>query len=414
MKKVLVLLASLLLLCMICGMASAGETPVVNVEVVPAGAGTAGMDSTEPYMMPEANEGYVFANITEKDTGRIVHTSSDWVFYFDEYEDGTTLVVNFIKEEEAVLLKTAANASCMIEGANRYVKIGETVQISFEMDESRKNQVAFTGWTLNGVIIGTDPVLNYTVTPGKVPGEARTICAIFRTVGEVDPSETSLPQGTRTLEVEHYPAGAGTDQAAGEYAAGAHVTLEAVANPGYTFSHWECGDFTYDSARLEIGLYEDCVFKAVYTTAPVVKVQPKDATVKEGEKAAFSVEAEGIAPLTYQWQVNTSHSMAKNPRLMNFFLASAEAAEEEWINITGANSATFLTDPALLSWSGRQYRCVLTDGNGGVTITDDATLTVISNVPETGDGFRPAAWMLLLAMGLACALLLNNRQRRTN
>ena len=90
------------------------------------------------------------------------------------------------------------------------------------------------------------------------------------------------------------------------------------------------------------------------TSGPTITVQPKDQNVTAGSKATFTVEATGDG-LTYQWQVNKTGT---------------------WNNCTSAgNKTATFSFTTKASYSGWQYRCVVTDANGSVT-TVSAVLTV--------------------------------------
>lgn len=100
---------------------------------------------------------------------------------------------------------------------------------------------------------------------------------------------------------------------------------------------------------------------------PDVTVQPKDVTVKAGEKATFKVTATGTG-LKYQWQWTSG--------------------SRDWANTTlsGYNTNT-LSFTAQDAHAGRRYRCVITDANGNAIESQAAKLTVtkdlvISEQPE--------------------------------
>ncbi len=86
-----------------------------------------------------------------------------------------------------------------------------------------------------------------------------------------------------------------------------------------------------------------------------ITAQPANVSASAGATAKFTVKATGYQ-LTYQWQYN-SGSGWKNS------------------NATGATTAT-LSINAKTSYNNWQYRCVITDGNGGTTTSDAAKLTV--------------------------------------
>lgn len=85
--------------------------------------------------------------------------------------------------------------------------------------------------------------------------------------------------------------------------------------------------------------------------------QPADQTVMAGEKATFTVQAQGDG-LTYQWEWRSSSGSSWNT-----------GANE------GRNTDTYRV-PTAASMSGRQYRCIITDAEGNQVISDAATLYV--------------------------------------
>ncbi len=95
------------------------------------------------------------------------------------------------------------------------------------------------------------------------------------------------------------------------------------------------------------------------TEAPVtlkITSQPQNLTAKAGEKAVFSLKAEGEG-LTYQWQVFSSSNV--------------------WANTSIAGNKTnriSFTIPA--SYKTKQYRCIVSDKYGNSVTSDVAVLTV--------------------------------------
>ena len=85
-------------------------------------------------------------------------------------------------------------------------------------------------------------------------------------------------------------------------------------------------------------------------TAPTITTQPAAQSVTAGQTASFTVEASGTAPLTYQWQKNST-------------------------DISGATSATYTTPATAIGDNGAQYSVVVFNGAGTAT-SDKATLTV--------------------------------------
>lgn len=90
-------------------------------------------------------------------------------------------------------------------------------------------------------------------------------------------------------------------------------------------------------------------------TAPSITTQPGNATVKEGETATFTIAASGDN-LTYQWKINRNDGNG-------------------WVNIAGANAASYTTSTVDKSCNGFQYKCVVSNSAGNVE-SNTATLTV--------------------------------------
>jgi hypothetical protein len=92
---------------------------------------------------------------------------------------------------------------------------------------------------------------------------------------------------------------------------------------------------------------------------PVITIdtQPQNQSVAVDETATFTVvaTASGISTLSYQWQANTG----------------------TWTNISGATSASYTTDPAVLGDDGKTFRVIVSGTNGAESVTSSVvTLTV--------------------------------------
>jgi len=90
-----------------------------------------------------------------------------------------------------------------------------------------------------------------------------------------------------------------------------------------------------------------------------ITLQPSDCTGEEGSTATFTVEADGTG-LTYQWQY-----------------MSAGGTMWHDSGMAGATTAT-ISVPVTEACDGQQYRCVVTDENGDVVVSDAATLYLSS------------------------------------
>ncbi|MBQ7278683.1 MAG: immunoglobulin domain-containing protein, partial [Clostridia bacterium] len=90
----------------------------------------------------------------------------------------------------------------------------------------------------------------------------------------------------------------------------------------------------------------------VYLVPPTVTAEPKDATVKAGKTASFSVKAKEAK--RYQWQVNDGSG---------------------WVDIPKATRNKLTVKKVIAADDGKQYRCILTNGDGS-TPSHTATLSV--------------------------------------
>ena len=106
-------------------------------------------------------------------------------------------------------------------------------------------------------------------------------------------------------------------------------------------------DTNYNTLTGEVELY--------HVDAPVISAQPVSVSVKAGEKAVFEVTATGT-DLTYQWKINRNDGKG-------------------FVNITGADSASYTSGVTDTDCNGFQYYCVISNAAGSVT-TDTVTLTV--------------------------------------
>ena len=156
----------------------------------------------------------------------------------------------------------------------------------------------------------------------------------------------------------------------GQYAQGETVTITAGAAPsGQQFKEWEVvsGTITLASSTSETTTFTmpaeavsvKANYEAIPVTAPSITTQPGNATVKVGETATFAMAASGTA-LTYQWQIDRNDGNG-------------------WVNIVGANEASYTTSTVNISCSGFKYQCVVSNSAGTVT-SNTAVLTVTENI----------------------------------
>ena len=92
-----------------------------------------------------------------------------------------------------------------------------------------------------------------------------------------------------------------------------------------------------------------------HVDAPAISTQPVNTSVKAGERAVFEVAATGT-DLKYQWKINRNDGNG-------------------FVNISGADSASYTSGITDTDCNGFQYYCVISNAAGTVT-TDTVTLTV--------------------------------------
>ncbi len=106
-------------------------------------------------------------------------------------------------------------------------------------------------------------------------------------------------------------------------------------------------DTNYEILTGEVELY--------HVDLPAITSQPKNVSVKAGERAVFEVTATGT-DVTYQWQIDRNDGKG-------------------FVNLNGANSAAYTSGITDADCNGFKYQCVIRNAAGSVT-TDTVTLTI--------------------------------------
>ena len=154
------------------------------------------------------------------------------------------------------------------------------------------------------------------------------------------------------------------------------------------------------------GVDETALFNNEFTIYPggssplSIASQPVSQTVKPGESAVFSVGVTGgKTPYAYQWQV---------------------FVDGEWQDIPSATGTTLMLDKVKPEWNGRRTRCVVTDAEGTVVISQEAVLTVVGggsgfagddDHPDTGDHSNLPLYLIVALVAMALLLLMRRKER---
>ena len=125
----------------------------------------------------------------------------------------------------------------------------------------------------------------------------------------------------------------------------------------YTYDETTANAYSWSKRKIAADKYEPI--------PPSIISQPQAVTVKAGEKTTFTVNATGIG-IKYQWQIDRNDSKG-------------------FVDISGANSASYTTGVVKEDCNNFKYKCVITNSNGYAE-TDAVTLTVAKSVTDGAVG----------------------------
>jgi hypothetical protein len=152
-------------------------------------------------------------------------------------------------------------------------------------------------------------------------------------------------------------------------------------NGGTTWHNWAVGTGFNTATYTTIATtatYNQLLFRVVVTAGnglftnsnavtltvtgvpPAITLQPASQTVALGTTATFNVTATGTPTLTYAWQYSNNGGTTWH----------------NWAVGTGYNTANYTTIATTAAYNGLLFRVVVTDGNGLITNSATATLTV--------------------------------------
>lgn len=163
-----------------------------------------------------------------------------------------------------------------------------------------------------------------------------------------------------------------------EVVEGADQAFSITANEGYEIESLKVDgaavstatSYTFTNVRAAHTI--EATFKQKITVEkPSIGKQPQNVSVKAGEQATFTVAATGT-DLKYQWQINRNNGKG-------------------FVDITGADKASYTTGVADMLCNGYKYQCVISNSAGSVT-TNAATLTVTESTTPSPD---PVSYKIL-------------------
>lgn len=273
------------------------------------------------------------------------------------YEDTTVKVIITLKAKDDQADLTITGDNTVVYG--KKLTLGTTGgsgtgDVTFRIDKTNSTGDA----TIDGNILTPVKVGSVIVIATKAGDadyneatSAAFVITITRAIPTGEPGYTRITTGDKTL--------ADAKLAAGTLKP-AQGTLEWVdadgnvlpndtkveVNKTYTWRFTPTDD-NYESLTGRIELY--------HVDLPAISAQPKNASVKVGERAVFEVTATGT-DLTYQWQIDRNDGRG-------------------FVNLKDATGASYTSGVTDMDCNGFKYQCVISNAAGSVT-TETAILTV--------------------------------------
>ena len=284
---------------------SAVANPAAGGTINGAGSYTYGQTAT---LTATANTGYQFVNWTDGNAA-----VSDEATYSFTVNGNRNLVANFQINTYTITANANPAAGGTVNGAGDYTH-GQTVTLTATASIGYN----FVNWTENGTAVSTNATYSFTAT------DNRTLVANFEAI-------------TYTISASASPVEGGTITGAGDYTYGQNVTLNAVANTGYTFVNWT-----------------------------------ENGTV-------VSTDAE------YSFTANDDRTLVANFEI-NTYTITASANPTEYGTVSGAGNYTHGQTVTLIATANTDYSFVNWTENGNIVSTDDeysftatASRTLVAN-----------------------------------
>ena len=328
------------------------EVPItyytITTNVTPSGAGTVTGGGTYPEgasvtLTATNNNGYTFAHWQDGNTQnpRTITVTGD-----------ATYTATFTQDNYVITTGANPPSGGTVTGGGAF-HYGETCTLT----ATPASNYEFAGWQDGN----TDNPRSFTVT-----GNA-TYTATFNEVGTTYFSVTASVS----------PAGAGTVSGTGTYEAGSVITLQAIANPGYTFDHWQDGSTANPRS---VTVNSDLTFTAYFnhnSYTITVNASPSNAGAVSGGGAYYYGDYATLSATAYSGYefVGWSDGSSENPHQV---LVTGNATYTATFSEVGG---TYYTVSAYVSPNGAGT----VSGTGTFPAGASTTLTATANPGYTFD-----------------------------
>ena len=268
----------------------------------------------------------VVITLTEKDSQEpLTITGGNTVVYGQTLKLGTTGGSGTGAVTYSIDASSIGKATIDADGVLTPVKVGSVFVKATKAGDAEYNEIS-------------SELFEITITQAATTGEPK--------YAKITTDGKTLADAGLTLNGSTLSPAAGTLEWVDEEGKVLSGDTEVKVNTTYKW-RFTPTDTNYNALTGEVELYHE--------DAPAISAQPVNASVKAGEKAVFEVTATGTN-LMYQWKINRNDGKG-------------------FVNISGADSASYTSGITDTDCNGFQYYCVISNAAGSVT-TDTVTLTV--------------------------------------
>ena len=303
--------------------------------------------------------GYNFVNWTEN--GTQVSTGLTYSFTIN---GNRTIVANFTLNPNTCSIQTSAIPSAGGSvSSNRTYTIGSIASLT----ATPFTGYSFTSWTENGTVVGTNPLLSFTVVGSRI------LIANF-TINKYNTLVTSLPDA------------GGSASGGGTYNYGSSVTLNATPGTGYSFINWtENGVVVSTSSAYSFTIISNKTLVANFTLNPdTYSIQALVAPLSGGTVSGSKTYTLGsIATLIA--------APASGYSFINWTEGNTIVSTNPTYNFAVGGSSTLTANFSLNSYSVSVTASPASSGTvgGGGTYTYGSTVTLNA---AAGNGYNFVNW----------------------